>query len=74
MPGRFQNFVFNFSLQIFNDLPILRLQTDYVHELTLFKPDKKLKWCTVQLELQLEDRVVDVAPPLEAYFIELFSE
>jgi len=45
----------------------------------VFKPDKKLKWLphlgTVQLELQLEDRVVDVdVPPLEAAFIELFSE
>ena len=29
----------------------------------------------MQLELQLEDRVVDVdVPPLEAAFIELFSE
>lgn len=49
------------------------------HEFTVFKPDKKLKWLphlgTVQLELQLEDRVVDVdVPPLEAAFIELFSE
>jgi len=62
MPGQFQ-----------------QLQTDYAHEFTVFKPDKKLKWLphlgTVQLELQLEDRVVDVdVPPLEAAFIELFSE
>jgi len=61
MPGQFQ-----------------QLQTDYAHEFTVFKPDKKLKWLphlgTVQLELQLEDRVVDVdVPPLEAAFIELFS-
>ena len=60
-------------------LPIFRLQTDYAHEYTVFKPDKKLKWLphlgTVQLEMQLEDRVVDVdVPPLEAAFIELFSE
>ena len=45
---------------VFNDLPIFRLQTDYAHEFTVFKPDKKLKWLphlgTVQLELQLEDR------------------
>ena len=58
---------------------LFRLQTDYAHEFTVFKPDKKLKWLphlgTVQLELQLEDRVVDVdVPPLEAAFIELFSE
>ena len=60
-------------------LSIFRLQTDYAHEFTVFKPDKKLKWLpqlgTVQLELQLEDRVVDVdVPPLETAFIELFSE
>ena len=59
--------------------PLSRLQTDYAHEFTIFKPDKKLKWLphlgTVQLELRLEDRVVDVdVPPLEAAFIELFSE
>ena len=58
---------------------LFRLQTDYAHEFTVFKPDKKLKWLphlgTVQLELQLEDRVVDVdVPPLEAAFIELFSD
>ncbi|KAF8812048.1 hypothetical protein BYT27DRAFT_6431262 [Phlegmacium glaucopus] len=62
MPGQFQ-----------------QLQTDYAHEFTVFKPDKKLKWLphlgTVQLELQLEDRVVDVdVAPLEAAFIELFSQ
>ena len=80
MPGQFQQFVFNFfSLQVFNDLYTFRLQADYAHEFTVFKPDKKLKWLphlgTVQLELQLEDRVVDVdVPPLEAAFIELFSE
>jgi hypothetical protein len=82
MPGQFQQFVFNplFLSPGFNDFfPIFRLQTDYANEFTVFKPDKKLKWLpqlgTVQLELQLEDRVVDVdVPPLEAAFIELFSE
>ena len=44
-----------------------------------FKPDKRLKWLpnlgTVHLELQLQDRVVEAeVPPLEAAFIELFSE
>jgi anaphase-promoting complex subunit 2 len=82
MPGQFQQFVFNLffspGLNDFDFLPIFRLQTDYAHEFTVFKPDKKLKWLphlgTVQLELQLEDRVVDVdVPPLEAAFIELFS-
>ena len=84
MPGQFQQFVFKRSNTFFPSgflmiLPIFRLQTDYAHEFTVFKPDKKLKWLphlgTVQLEMQLEDRVVDVdVPPLEAAFIELFSE
>lgn len=58
---------------------MLRLQTQYAKEYSTFKPDKKLRWLhhlgTVHLELQLEDRKVtaDVAP-LEAAFIELFSE
>ncbi|KAF7986975.1 hypothetical protein HWV62_33 [Athelia sp. TMB] len=55
------------------------LQNEYAKEFTKFKPDKKLRWLphlgTVQLELQLEDRqVVADVPPLEAAFIELFSE
>ena len=80
MPGQFQQFVSTFSsgFQMIY-IYIFRLQTDYAHEFTVFKPDKKLKWLphlgTVQLELQLEDRVVDVdVPPLEAAFIELFSD
>ncbi|KDR83236.1 hypothetical protein GALMADRAFT_206844 [Galerina marginata CBS 339.88] len=56
-----------------------KLQADYAHEFTVFKPDKKLKWLphlgTVQLELELEDRKVKVdVPPLEAAFIELFAD
>lgn len=44
-----------------------------------FKPDKRLKWLphlgTVDLELELADRVVvATVPALEAAFIELFSE
>ncbi|KIM41173.1 hypothetical protein M413DRAFT_160178 [Hebeloma cylindrosporum] len=55
------------------------LQSAYAHEFTVFKPDKKLKWLphlgTVQLEIQLEDRTLEVdVPPLEAAFIELFSQ
>ena len=55
------------------------MQQDYAHEFAIFKPDKKLKWMphlgTVQLELELEDRKLEVeVPPLEAAFIELFSE
>ncbi|KAF7331519.1 Anaphase-promoting complex subunit 2 [Mycena kentingensis (nom. inval.)] len=63
MPGQFQ-----------------QLQKDYSAEFTTFKPDKKLRWLphlgTVHLELELQDRrVVDVhVPPLEAAFIELFSQ
>ncbi|KAJ6453076.1 hypothetical protein C8R45DRAFT_1056934 [Mycena sanguinolenta] len=62
MPGQFQ-----------------ALQTEYAKGFSIFKPDKKLRWLphlgTVHLELQLQDRTIetDVAP-LEAAFIELFSE
>jgi len=53
------------------------MQSEY--EFTVFKPDKKLKWLphlgTVQLEIELEDQSLEVdVPPLEAAFIELFSE
>ncbi|KAJ7028436.1 hypothetical protein C8F04DRAFT_1119316 [Mycena alexandri] len=62
MPGQFQ-----------------ALQLDYAKEFSTFKPDKKLRWLphlgTVHLELQLEDRTIETdVPPLEAAFIELFSE
>ena len=56
-----------------------RLQDSYSHEFCVFKPDKKLKWLphlgTVELELELADRTVEAkVPPLEAAFIELFSQ
>ncbi len=59
--------------------PCLRLQDQYTAEFTKFKPDKKLRWLThlgtVDVELELEDRVVDaLVSPLEAAVIELFSE
>ncbi|KAG5724840.1 Anaphase-promoting complex subunit 2 [Termitomyces sp. T112] len=62
MPGQFQ-----------------RLQEQYSQEFNIFKPDKKLRWLPhlgkVHLELQLDDRIVEAdVPPLEAAFIELFSE
>ncbi|KAM6489967.1 Cullin homology [Amanita muscaria] len=62
MPGQFQ-----------------KLQEEYASEFHKFKPDKKLRWLpqlgTVHLELELQDRTVDVTvPPLEAAFIELFSQ
>ena len=51
------------------------MQSEYAQEFAVFKPDKKLKWLhhlgTVQLEIELEDRKLD---PLEAAFIELFSQ
>ncbi|KAK7462917.1 hypothetical protein VKT23_007497 [Stygiomarasmius scandens] len=55
------------------------LQEQYAKEFSTFKPDKRLRWLphlgTVHLELQLEDRTVKAdVPPLEAAFIELFSE
>ncbi|KAJ3503214.1 hypothetical protein NLJ89_g8534 [Agrocybe chaxingu] len=62
MPGQFQ-----------------KLAEDYAREFIVFKPDKKLKWLphlgTVQVELELEDRTLSFdVPPLEAAFIELFSQ
>ncbi|KAJ7583017.1 hypothetical protein C8J56DRAFT_956338 [Mycena floridula] len=61
MPGQFQ-----------------ALQGEYAAQFNTFKPDKKLRWLphlgTVHLELELQDRKLDVnVPPLEAAFIELFS-
>ena len=55
------------------------MQSEYAHEFAVFKPDKKLKWLPhlgiVQLEIELEDRKPEVdVPPLEATFIELFSQ
>jgi anaphase-promoting complex subunit 2 len=45
----------------------------------VFKPDKVLRWLPhlgrVHLQLELEDRSLEAdVPPLEAAFIELFSE
>ncbi|KIK83953.1 hypothetical protein PAXRUDRAFT_832015 [Paxillus rubicundulus Ve08.2h10] len=55
------------------------LQHQYAQGFSHFKPDKLLRWLPhlgrVHLELELEDRKVDAdVPPLEAAFIELFSE
>ncbi|KAF9220918.1 hypothetical protein BS17DRAFT_713130 [Gyrodon lividus] len=62
MPGQFQ-----------------ALQQEYAKGFSHFKPDKVLRWLPhlgrVHLELELEDRKIDAdVPPLEAAFIELFSE
>ena len=56
-----------------------RIQESYAREFTTFKPDKKLRWLShlgsIHLEIQLQDRTVSAdVPPLEAAFIELFSE
>lgn len=55
------------------------IQEEYAKRFTAFKPDKKLLWLphlgTVHLEVALEDRTITAdVPPLEAAFIELFSE
>ncbi|KAE9403240.1 hypothetical protein BT96DRAFT_964565 [Gymnopus androsaceus JB14] len=55
------------------------LQEEYAKRYSTFKPDKQLRWLphlgTVHLELQLEDRTIETnVPPLEAAFIELFSQ
>ena len=79
MPGQFETY----GLLAWFMVPSVnyhnRLQKEYAKEFTKFKPDKKLRWLphlgTVHLEVQLEDRqVVADVPPLEAAFIELFSE
>ncbi|KAI0269951.1 ubiquitin-protein ligase [Gloeopeniophorella convolvens] len=55
------------------------IQESYARGFTTFKPDKKLRWLShlgsIRLELELQDRTVSAeVPPLEAAFIELFSE
>ncbi|KZT73754.1 hypothetical protein DAEQUDRAFT_754204 [Daedalea quercina L-15889] len=55
------------------------IQDDYAREFHSFKQDKKLRWLphlgTIRLEIELQDRTIPVdVPPLEAAFIELFSE
>ncbi|KAL7414537.1 hypothetical protein BDY24DRAFT_360993 [Mrakia frigida] len=56
-----------------------RLQARYAKAYHQFKPDKRLRWLpqlgTVEVKLELEDRVVEVeASPLQASIIELFGE
>ena len=56
-----------------------RLQEAYAKQYTLFKPDKRLRWISsmgfVKLDIELQDRTVSaIVKPLEAAFIELFSE
>lgn len=58
---------------------VARIQDDYAKEFVAFKPDKRLRWLphlgTIHLEIELQDRTVPAdVPPLEAAFIELFSE
>lgn len=58
---------------------IVRLQDQYAQGFSSFKPDKKLRWLphlgTVHLDLELQDRTISAdVPPLEAAFIELFSD
>jgi len=55
------------------------IQEAYALEFTTFKPDKKLRWFShlgsIHLDIQLQDRTISAeVPPLEAAFIELFSE
>ncbi|CAL1713211.1 unnamed protein product [Somion occarium] len=55
------------------------LRENYAKEFHLFKPDKKLVWLphlgTLKIDIELDDRTVSAeVPPLEAAFIELFSQ
>lgn len=67
------------STQVLFSDPFLRVMATYSQEYSAFKPDKKLRWLpqlgTVDLEIELKDRKIEVqVPPLEAAIIELFSE
>lgn len=81
MPGQFKESAISFFV-IFLEFYVhifFRIQEEYSREFTTFKPDKKLRWLshlgTVSLEIALEDRTVEAeVPPLEAAFIELFSQ
>lgn len=57
----------------------ISLREQYEKQFIAFKPDKRLRWLpqlgTVTLELELEDRTVEVvATPIQAALIELFSD
>lgn len=70
------NLPFYFSIAYSHDD---RLRDQYAGEFHLFKPDKKLNWLphlgTLKLDIELDDRTVSAeVPPLEAAFIELFSQ
>lgn len=59
-------------------MPLYRIQEDYSHDFSAFKPDKKLRWLPhlgeIQLTIELRDRSISTqATPLEAAIIELFS-
>lgn len=79
LPGQFQQYVVLPYLVAEVNRIVCRLQEEYAREFHVFKPDKKLKWLphlgTAHLEIELEDRTLEVdVPPLEAAFIELFSQ
>ena len=81
MPGQLHAYaVFQpyFIVKISNRITC-SIQESYAREFTTFKPDKKLRWLShlgsIRLEIQLQDRTISAdVPPLEAAFIELFSE
>lgn len=55
------------------------IQEGYAKEFIVFKPDKKLVWMShlgsISLDVELDDRTISAeVPPLEAAFVELFSE
>src|SRR5712671_7640748 len=79
MPGQLHEYV-TFKIALDSCIePTCSIQESYAREFTTFKPDKKLRWLShlgsIRLEIQLQDRTVSAdVPPLEAAFIELFSE
>lgn len=82
MPGQFRECVRPLYTANYLSDPTFgyRIQETYAKEYSKFKPDKKLMWMshlgTIKLEVELDDGRVVAAdvPPLEAAFIELFSE
>ncbi len=80
MPGQLHEYaVFRTVFLYFLHRITCSIQQSYAREFTTFKPDKKLRWLShlgsIRLDIQLQDRTVSAdVPPLEAAFIELFSE
>lgn len=79
MPGQLKQYAPVRSSSSYSLLIEIRLQDAYAKQYTLFKPDKRLRWISsmgsVTVDVELQDRTISATvKPLEAAFIELFSE